>query len=404
MPGPLEGIRVIDFGQFLAGPFAPMLLADLGADVIKVEPTVGDRMRTGVPGSFMGCQRGKRDIAVDLKKPEGLGIALELVATADVVHHNMTLGTAQRLGVGYEDCRAVQADIIYCNTFMYGAVGPLAHLGGLDPLGQAASGIEWESGPVPEGNTPLWYRHGHGDVAAAMSSVTAVLIGLFHRNRTGQGQSMWASLFHGAMLYTADSWIGPDGAPSPRPTLDGEQLGLDALYRLYETQDGWLQLAAVRDRDWPALCRTVRKEQLLADARFATPGDRTVHRSELTTELQEAFMADLATNWRRRLVAVGVPAEVSVDTWDGETILFDSELERLGLVTEYEHPLLGRVRQFGNLISFSDTPGRQNRATPMLGQHTREILGELGYTEDVVEDLAARGVVTWPGPDYRFVV
>jgi crotonobetainyl-CoA:carnitine CoA-transferase CaiB-like acyl-CoA transferase len=404
MPGPLEGIRVIDFGQYLAGPFGPMLLGDLGADVIKVEPTRGDGMRATVIGSFMGCQRGKRDIAVDLKQPDGLRIALELVASADMVHHNMTLGTADRLGVGYEHCKAVKPDILYCNTFMYGAAGPLSYLGGLDPLGQAASGIEWEQGPVAEGNPPMWYRYGHGDVASAMPSVTALLIALYHRNRTGEGQFMWASIFHGSMLYTADSWLAADGTPSPRPTLDRAQLGVDALYRLYETQDGWLQLAAVRDEHWRALCRVLRRPTLLEDPRFATSADRKKHRAELTAELEQAFLDDLATNWRRALQAEGVPAEISVDTWDGETILFDDDLFRLGLITEYQHPLLGRVRQFGNLISFSDTPGQQQRATPLLGQHTRVILAELGYPDDTVADSYSRGVVTWPGDDYPFPV
>ncbi len=404
MPGPLEGLRVLDFGQFLAGPFGPMLLADLGADVIKIEPTRGDGMRGTVVGSFMGCQRGKRDIAIDLKQPDGLALALELVATADVVHHNMTLGTADRLGVGYEQCKAVRPDILYCNTFMYGAEGPLAHLGGLDPLAQAASGIEWEEGPVAEGNPPLWYRYGHGDVAAAMPSVTALLIALYHRNRTGEGQFMWASLFHGAMLYTADSWLAEDGTPSPRPTLDREQLGLGALYRLYETQDGWLQLAAVRDEHWPAVCRVVGRPELVDDARFATGSDREKYRAELTALLAECFARDLAVNWRRGLRGAGVPAEVSVDTWDGETILFDDDLVRLGLVAEYVHPILGNVRQFGNLITFSDTPGRQERAAPMLGQHTREILGELGYDDAAIDDYHARGVVAWPGDDYAYPV
>ncbi len=404
MPGPLEGIRVIDFGQYLAGPFGPMLLADLGADVIKVEPTRGDGMRGTVIGSFMGCQRGKRDIALDLKQPDGVRLALELVATADMVHHNMTLGTADRLGVGYEHCKAVRPDILYCNTFMYGTVGPLAHLGGLDPLAQAAAGIEWEQGPVAEGNPPLWYRYGQGDVAAAMPSVTALLIALYHRNRTGQGQFMWASLFHGSMLYTADSWLAADGTPSPRPMLDREQLGLDALYRLYETQDGWLQLAAVREEHWPALCRVLRQPSLADDPRFADAGARCEHRPELTAILAEAFMGDLATNWRRMLQEAGVPAEISVDTWDGETILFDDELVRLGLVTEYQHPLLGRVRQFGNLITFSETPGKQERASPMVGQHTQEILAELGYDDASVKDYRARGVVTWPDETYRYRV
>lgn len=404
MPGPLEGLRVIDFGQFLAGPFGPMLLGDLGAEVIKVEPTRGDGMRSTVVGSFMGCQRGKRDIAVDLKQPDGLRLALELVASADIVHHNMTLGTADRLGIGYEQCRAVRPDILYCNTFMYGATGPLAPLGGLDPLGQAAAGIEWEQGPVAEGNPPMWYRYGHGDVAAAMPSVTALLMALWHREQTGEGQFMWTSIFHGSMLYTADAWLGPGGEPSPRPALDREQLGLSALYRLYETQDGWLQLAAVADEHWQALCRVAGLSHLLDDPRFADGPARDRHRAELTSELTARFMTDLAVNWRRVLRRAGVPVEISADTWDGETILFDEELVRLGLVTEYAHPLLGRVRQFGNLITFSDTPGRQERPTPMLGQDTRQIMDELGYDQAAIDDYGARGVVAWPGDAYPFPV
>lgn len=404
MAGPLAGIRVIDFGQFLAGPFGPMLLGDLGADVIKVEPTRGDGMRGVVVGSFMGCQRGKRDIALDLKQPDGLEVALRLVATADIVHHNMTKGTADRLGIGYEHCKAVKPDILYCNTYMYGAEGPLSALGGLDPLAQAACGIEYEQGPVDAGNPPLWYRYGHGDVAAAMPSVLALLIGLYHRTRTGEGQPMWASLFHGSMLYTADSWLGPDGKPSPRPTLDAEQLGLGALYRLYETQDGWLQLAAITEDHWRALCRVLGCPELADDPRFASAAAREEQRDELTSLLADAFAGDVAVNWRRALDAAGVPSEVSVDTWDGETVLFDDELVRLGLVAEYEHPLLGRVRQFGNLITFSDTPGRQERAAPMLGQHTREILAELGCDDATIDDYRSRGVVTWPDRTYAWPV
>jgi crotonobetainyl-CoA:carnitine CoA-transferase CaiB-like acyl-CoA transferase len=404
VPGPLEGLRVIDFGQFLAGPFGPMLLGDLGAEVIKVEPTRGDGMRAAVTGSFMGCQRGKRDIAIDLKQPEGVEIALQLVASADMVHHNMTLGTAERLGVGYEQCRAVKPDILYCNTFMYGATGPLAHMGGLDPLGQAAAGIEWEQGPVAAGNPPMWYRYGHGDVASAMPSVTALLIALLHRNRTGEGQFMWTSIFHGSMLYTADSWLSADGTPSARPVLDAEQRGTDALYRLYETQDGWLQIAAVADEHWPALCRAVREESLISDPRFQSAGDRSANRAELNAILDTAFMRDLAINWRRALRAVGVPCEISADTWDGETILFDEELVRLGLVSEHVHPLLGRVRQFGNLITFSDTPGKQDRPTPRVGEDTQAILGELGFSAADITALHDRSVVTWPGPDYAFQV
>jgi crotonobetainyl-CoA:carnitine CoA-transferase CaiB-like acyl-CoA transferase len=401
---PLEGVRVVDFGQYLAGPFGPMVLADLGADVVKVEPTRGDAMRAAVVGSFMGCQRGKRSIALDVKRPEGLRVALELVARADVVHHNMTLGTAERLGIGYEQCRAVNPAVVYCNNFMYGAIGPLSHLGGLDPLGQAASGIEWEQGPVAEGNPPIWHRYGHGDVAAAMSSVAGVLMALFHRERTGEGQYLWTSILHASMLYTADSWLSADGTPSPREELDREQMGIAALYRLYETQDGWLQLAAVREEHWRSLCRVLSREALAGDDRFATAAARQENRAELTGILQEAFMEDLAVNWRKALRRLGVPAEISVDTWDGETVLFDGELERLGLVAEHRHPLLGRVRQSGNLITFSATPGSQQKAAPMLGEHTREILAELGYDDAEAEAYRSEGIVSWPGEDYPFEV
>jgi crotonobetainyl-CoA:carnitine CoA-transferase CaiB-like acyl-CoA transferase len=404
MAGPLEGIRVLDFGQYLAGPFGPMVMADLGADVIKVEPTRGDGMRGTVVGSFMGCQRGKRNLALDLKSPEGLEIALELVATADVVHHNMTLGTADKLGLSYEACRAVKADVIYCNTFMYGPVGPLAHMGGLDPLGQAAAGLEWEQGPVAEGNPPLWLRYGHGDVASAMPSASAVLMALWHRNRTGEGQFLWTSLLHGSMLYTLDSYLLADGTPSPRPLLDKEQLGLGALYRLYPTTSGWLQLAAVRPRHWPALCGVLGLEDLVDDPRFSTPEARENHRAELTELLADAFAQDLASTWKSRLLAAGVPAELSVDQLDGEAFLFDAEMVDLGLVTSYQHPILGTVRQAGNLITFEGTPATQERATGRLGEDSLEVLAELGKTPEEIDGLLERRVTAVPGDDYPWPV
>ena len=168
--GALEGVRLIDFGQYLAGPFGPMIIGDLGAEVIKVEPVTGDGMRlAGKP--FFGCQRGKRDIALDLKSPDGLKIALELVERADIVHHNMTAGVANRLGIGYDDCKRVNPDVVYCNTWAYGLEGPLAHFGGLDPLYQAATGLEYEAGATHTGNAPLYYRFGMCDAANAMLSV-----------------------------------------------------------------------------------------------------------------------------------------------------------------------------------------------------------------------------------------
>jgi crotonobetainyl-CoA:carnitine CoA-transferase CaiB-like acyl-CoA transferase len=206
------------------------------------------------------------------------------------------------------------------------------------------------------------------------------------------------------MLFTADSWLDANGKPSPRALLDREQLGIDALYRLYETCDGWLQIAAVRAEHWPALCRALTLDSLIEDPRFSTADARTEHRNELTAILSKVFLTNHALHWRRLLDAAGVPSEVSVNTWDGETMLFDEELVRLGLVTEYDHPLLGRVRQFGNLINFSDTPCRQERAAPMVGQHTREILAELGYDEEAIGGYRSKGIVGWPDDSYHYRV
>ncbi|HUD16610.1 MAG TPA: CoA transferase, partial [Acidimicrobiales bacterium] len=211
-PFALGDVRVIDFGQYLAGPFGPMILSDLGADVIKVEPVKGDAMRFSAK-PFIGCQRGKRSLALDLKQPKGLEAARRLVAGADVVHHNMTRGVATRLGIDYPACRALRNDIIYCNTYAYGPDDPLGRFGGLDPLYQASSGLEYEAGAVPSGNDPLYLRFGMCDTANAMLSVVGVLLALVHRARTGEGQELWTSLHDGGIVFTSDAWTGPDGAP-----------------------------------------------------------------------------------------------------------------------------------------------------------------------------------------------
>ena len=190
---------LLDFGQYLAGPFGPMVIGDLGAEVIKVEPVTGDGMRlAGKP--FFGCQRGKRDIALDLKQPRGLQIAMQLVERADIVHHNMTQGVATRLGIDYEACKRVKPNIVYCNTWAYGLEGPLSHFGGLDPLYQAAAGLEYEAGATHTGNAPLYYRFGMCDAANAMLSVVGCLAALYHRKRSGEGQEVWTSLLDGGAV------------------------------------------------------------------------------------------------------------------------------------------------------------------------------------------------------------
>ena len=395
----LEGVRLIDFGQYLAGPFGPMIIGDLGAEVIKVEPVTGDGMRLASK-PFLGCQRGKRDIALNVKDPRGLAIALALVGTADVVHHNMTAGVATKLGIDYEACKKVKPDIVYCNTWAYGLEGPLARFGGLDPLYQASSGLEHESGAVHEGNVPLYYRFGMCDASNAMLSVVAVLGALYHRTRTGEGQEVWTSLFDGGAIFTSDAHL-VGGVAAPRPHVDKNLMGVSATYRLYRTQDDdWICVAAVTDEHFRALCALLGVGEIADDPRCASVASRSEHRRQLETVLEPRFRTKTATFWTRTLDDAGVPNEVPANTRGGEAPLFDSDNVELGLVARYTHPLLGEMRQFGELIGFSETPGRVAGPSPLVGQDTRAVLRELGHRDPEIDALIADGVCYEPDDHY----
>jgi crotonobetainyl-CoA:carnitine CoA-transferase CaiB-like acyl-CoA transferase len=378
----LDDVTVIDFGQYLAGPFGPMILADLGANVIKVEPVTGDGMRlAGKP--FFGCQRGKRSIALNVKDPRGLELALKLVAGADIAHHNMTRGVATKLGIDYEGCRVARPDIIYCNTYAYGLPDPLGKFGGLDPLYQASAGLEYESGSLPTGGAPLYYRFGMCDASNALLSTVGVLAALSHRDRTGEGQELWTSLHDGGVIFSSDVWLRPDGTSWARPSLDAGLHGLSRWYRLYATQDdAWICIAATTDDHRAALCAAL-----------------GVAAGASTEALAAALRTKTARFWHRTLDDAGVPNELPIDTEDGLGVLWDADNERLGLVAEYEHPLLGRTRQFGKLIDFSVTPGKIWGPPPLVGQHSREILHEAGLRDGDIEPLLDAGVIYEPDSD-----
>jgi len=391
---PLDGIRVLDFGRMVAGPYGPMVLAGLGADVIHVATSESSPMGAMMNSSsvLLGCEQGKRSILVDMKSSEGAELVRKLIERSDIVHHNLVKGVAERLGIDHESLRKIKPDIISCNAFMYGPDGPLSHLGGNDSLSQALSGLEYEAGPAEEGNRPLYYRFGHTDTTNALSSVVGVLAALAHRDRTGEGQAVWTSLINAATYVCSDVYLTEDGAADP-PKLDKAQTGFGALYRLYDTQDSWIQVAAVKHEHWPAFCTAVGHPELEGDERFATAEARQANRRVLEAILEDVFMTQTAIQWRRRLNDAGVPAEIAANTIEGESVLFDEENLRLGLVAETQHAELGRLRQFGSLISFSDTPSTVLRPPPVPGENTVEIMRWLDYDQETIDKLLAAGVV-----------
>jgi crotonobetainyl-CoA:carnitine CoA-transferase CaiB-like acyl-CoA transferase len=234
-----------------------------------------------------------------------------------------------------------------------------------------------------------------------MLSVVGVLLALVHRARTGEGQELWTSLHDGGMVFTSDTWTGPDGAVWDRPQLDRDLLGLAALYRLYRTaDDGWICVTAVTGDHWHRLCAALGLEALADDPRFSTPTARRGRRAELEGLVQAVFLRRTASQWTALLDDAGVPHEVPVDTDDGRSLLRDEGNAALGLVADYEHPLLGRLRQFGLLIDLSDTPGHIAGPPPLVGQHTRLLLREVGYRDADIDTFIAEGVAYEPDEAY----
>jgi crotonobetainyl-CoA:carnitine CoA-transferase CaiB-like acyl-CoA transferase len=370
--GPLAGVRVLDFGMFLAGPYGPQLMADLGADVIKVEATTGDRLRRS-ERIFAGCQRGKRSVAVDLRSPESRPVLERLVQWADVVHHNLRLPPARLLGLGYETVRAMKPSIVYCHVSSYGPEGPRRDWPGVDPTSQAVVG--WMQEGAGTGNPPRWYRIGMTDDQCAISSVIAVLLALRHRDRTGAGADVRASILGTAALTTSETMLLGDGSIAPYPTMDREQTGLGPGYRIYECADGWISVAAPGSA-------------ALERLRAAVGGN--------DTSMEAEFRARRVGELAQALDQAGVAAEPV--RMDQEQAFFDSDLyRRLGLSVEYQHPEYGRLEQIGSALSFGDLDLTIDRPPPVLGEHTLEVLAEVGVDRALVARLASAGLLEGPG-------
>lgn len=372
---PLEGVKVLDFGNFLAGPLAPMLMADLGADVVKLEALTGDQMR-GTERVFSGCQRGKRGVAADLRRPDSREVVEALAKWADVVHHNIRMPAAARLGIDYESIRAMNPNVVYCHTSSYGPIGPRKDWPGYDQLFQASSGWEYEG--AGEGNPPMWHRFGMMDHQCALASLVATLLGLYHRDRTGKGQFVAASLLGTSILTISETHVRGDGTLAPYPRLDARQTGLDAGYRIYQLADGWICVAAFGDAALGALQRVA--------------GASSVPAIEAALALRRCDEALAA------LEQAGVPCE-PVRLAQLEPFLASPANVASGLSVSYEHAEWGQMSQIGALWNFGDLACSFPRSSPVIGEDTREVLLEAGLSEHRVAELAAAGTIAWPGSE-----
>ena len=382
---PLEGITVLDLGFAVAGPFGTQVLADLGANVIKIN-TWRDPFWHATHIAY-GANRGKRSVGIDLKTDEGQRVFHRLVERADVVHSNMRRDALRRLRCDEESLRKINPDIIYCHTRGFDR-GPRSDSPGNDQTGCSLAGVTFEDGGCCQGGKPFWSLTSLGDTGNGFLSAIAVIQALYHRQRTGDPQSVDTSILNAAMLVASMASITADGTPLPRPHLDAMQLGLDALYRLYQTADGWLCLAAIRPEHWTALLKALGQPLWGDDSRFVDGPSRALHRGDLEALLEPIFRSRPSTELFTTLDDHGVPCEIA-DGHFAERIFDDEEARSLGLVVEQQHPKLGRFDHYGSSIYFSDTPGRIWGPPPVCGQHTREILHQHGFEDAEIDRLIA---------------
>jgi crotonobetainyl-CoA:carnitine CoA-transferase CaiB-like acyl-CoA transferase len=389
MTGPLQGVRVVDLTSMISGPIATMMLADQGADVIKVEPPGGDLVRHlgpnrhGLTATFLSANRSKRSLALDLKTPEGMAVLEKLIVSADVFVQNFRPGAIERMGLGEAAVRKLRPDIVYVSISGFGETGPYAHKRVYDPVIQALSGL---AAIQRDGETgrPRMVRTIVPDKTTAVTAAQAITAALFCRERTGEGQHVKL-----AMLDTMIAYLWPEGMTGytfvgREVTASRAQLAQDLIFA---TSDGYVTAGAVSDAEWQGMCRALERPQWLEDARFRTAQDRVVNVRERLALTAEVLATRSSAEWLARLDAEGVPCAPVLERHE----VFEHEQARINeTVGEYEHPVAGRIRQPRPAARFDRTPAGIQRPAPVLGEHSREIVTELGLDADA---LAGAGVI-----------
>ena len=391
-PAPLQGLRVLDCSAIIAGPVATAFLATYGADVVKLEPLEGDALRTypsTLPGQsryFLGINRGKRSLAVDLKHPDGLAIARRLARDADVFVESFRPGVAARLGLDDGTLRAVNPRLIYCSVSAFGQIGPLAQRPGLDPVVQCYGGLAWEQGAA-DGQDPVLVRGSLVDYYTGSLAASGILLALIGRGVTGLGQRVETSLLDGVLAMQAGRAFWAEGLEPPEAVKD--LLG-DRVSRIYPTRAGHVYLYVELPKFWTGLCRTLELPAWLDDPRLQTMVGRHTHKAELIAEITRRLRARSAAEWEAVFEQADVPC-TRIRTIP--EMLVDPQAIANGTLATVSHPRLGSVRFLGPPIRLSDTPGGPPGPPPDVGEHTDQILAAAGYDASQIMRLHAGGVV-----------
>lgn len=390
----LEGVRVLDFTRVMAGPFATMLLGDLGADVIKIEPPGGDDTRGWGPpwiGSdsayFMSANRNKRSIIIDLKKPESREIIKKLVERSDIVVENFRPGVAEQLGISYSQLSRINPKIIYCSISGFGQSGPYRDKPGYDLIALAMSGLMSITGEPDR--PPVKFGVPIADLTTAIFAALSIVSALYWREKTGKGQYIDMALLdvqvlllsHQAFNYFATG-EEPQRMGSAHPNI--------VPYQAFETSDGYIVVTIGSEKLWEQFCKVIDRPDLLVDPKFKTNADRVMNRRILVEELSKIFKSRTTDYWMEKLESVGIPAAPILTVGQ---VLSSEHVKNRELVIEIDHPEAGRIKMLGTPFKLSETPGKIRTPPPIRGQHTYEILRELGYNDEEITALKNKHVV-----------
>ena len=393
--GPLDGVKVLDLTQIMAGPMCTLLLADMGADVIKVERPgggddtrrMGSRVAGGFAAGFLALNRNKRSIALDLRAAAGKAVFRRMAAKADIVAENFRPGVMERLGLGYEALSAINPRLIYASISGFGGTGPYRNRGGFDLVAQGMSGLMsvtgFPGGPPAKVGVPIT------DIGAGSFAAFGILAAYIHAQRTGQGQQVDASLLEAGIAYTvweSSEYFASGEIPGPL----GSAHRVNAPYQALRTRDGYINIGAASQPTWEQFCRAIGREELIEDARYKEPNDRKARETELAELLEGILMEHTTGYWLERLESAGV---VAGPIYDMSQVYADEQTLAREMLATLDDAELGTLRNIGVPVKLSATPGSIRRRGPALGEHTRDILLEHGYTDGEVDGLVAAGIV-----------